>query len=285
AGPGPDRTAGPAPGRPAGPAPRPQPVDGPPLAPDAAFRPGPGPNDPVHGQHLRTLIDWAAARPGVVGVVTAWSADGLVVGVALDADTEPEDVRRDAPHPVEPFAPARGLTPVHLRLTRSSTRIWTRGAARPVTPEPVPAGTLRRPTPPAVATLGPPPTRDTADARGDQIVDGFTLVGIDRDTGIAKGPPTPDGTDAALVAWAEARDGVTALLRGTATVGGEELRVYCVAVAETVDPEGVRRELAAAAGAAGLSRAAAEAFQPAGAISAFHLDVAVGSTRLWPAPA
>jgi hypothetical protein len=254
------------------------------LAPDATFRPGPGPDDPQHGEHLRTLLDWAAGRPGVRGVVSAWSGTALVVGVALDAGTDPQAVRRDAPHPVEPFVPAHGLAPVHLRLSRSATRIWTRGPARPAAPEPAATGTLRRPTPPAVTTLGPPPTRDTADARGDQTIDGFTLVGIDRDTGIAKGPPAPDGPDAALIEWARARDGVTALLRGLATVDGEELRVYCVAVAETTDPEGVRRELAVAAGAAGLDRAAAEAFQPAGAISAFHLDVAVGSTRLWPAP-
>jgi hypothetical protein len=169
---------------------------------------------------------------------------------------------------------------VHLRLTRSSSRIWTRRADRaqpePATPA---AGILSRPTPPTVTPLGPPPVRDTADPRGDTVVDGFTLVGIDRDTAVSKGEPQPDAKDAALVEWARTRPGAIALLR---CVTDGQLKVYCLAVEETVDPEGARRDLAGAAAAAGLSRAALEAFAPAGTISAFHLDLAVGSTRLWP---
>ena len=46
--------------------------------------------------------------------------------------------------------------------------------------------------------------------------------------------------------------------------------------------EAARRELAEAVAATGVPTAAAEAFSPAGAISAFHLDLAVASTRLWP---
>jgi hypothetical protein len=252
------------------------------LHDDAEFRPGPQVDDPRHGTMLAGLVDWASDRPGVVGLVTAYTGhDRLVVGVALDGAADPEEIRASAPAPVEPFAPARGLDPVHLRLTRASTRIWTRRTER-AQPEPArPAGgTLQRPDLPAVVDQGPPPTRDTGDARGDVVVGGFTLVGIDRDTVVGKGDPRPDEQDAALVEYAKARPGAIALLRGVTEDG---LKVYCLAVEETVDPEANRRELAGAATAAGLRRAALEAFTPAGAISAFHLDLAVGSTRLWPA--
>jgi hypothetical protein len=252
------------------------------LPDDAEFRPGPQVDDPRHGTMLAGLVDWASGRPGVVGLVTAYTGhDRLVVGVALDGAADPEEIRASAPAPVEPFAPARGLDPVHLRLTRASTRIWTRRTER-AQPEPArPAGgTLQRPDLPAAVDQGPPPTRDTEDARGDVTVDGFTLVGIDRDTAVGKGDPGPDEQDAALVEYARARPGAIALLRGVTEDG---LKVYCLAVEETVDPEATRRELAGAATAVGLRRAALEAFAPAGAISAFHLDLAVGSTRLWPA--
>ena len=252
------------------------------LPDDAAFRPGPQVDDPRHGTLLAGLVDWAGGRPGVVGLVTAYTGDDrLVVGVALDGAADPEEIRASAPAPVEPFAPARGLDPVHLRLTRASTRIWTRRTERAL-PEPArpTGGSPQRPDPPAVLDQGPPPTRDTEDARGDVVVDGFTLVGIDRDTAVGKGDPRPDEQDAVLVEYAEARPGAIALLRGVTEDG---LKVYCLAVEETVDPEAARRELAGAATAAGLRRAALEAFAPAGAISAFHLDLAVGSTRLWPA--
>ena len=252
------------------------------LPDDAAFRPGPQVDDPRHGTLLAGLVDWAGGRPGVVGLVTAYTGDDrLVVGVALDGSADPEEIRASAPAPVEPFAPARGLDPVHLRLTRASTRIWTRRTERAL-PEPArpTGGSPQRPDLPAVLDQGPPPTRDTEDARGDVVVDGFTLVGIDRDTAVGKGDPRPDEQDAVLVEYAEARPGAIALLRGVTEDG---LKVYCLAVEETVDPEAARRELAGAATAAGLRRAALEAFAPAGAISAFHLDLAVGSTRLWPA--
>ena len=252
------------------------------LPDDAAFRPGPQVDDPRHGTLLAGLVDWAGGRPGVVGLVTAYTGDDrLVVGVALDGAADPEEIRASAPAPVEPFAPARGLDPVHLRLTRASTRIWTRRTERAL-PEPArpTGGGPQRPDLPAVLDQGPPPTRDTEDARGDVVVDGFTVVGIDRDTAVGKGDPRPDEQDAVLVEYAEARPGAIALLRGVTEDG---LKVYCLAVEETVDPEAARRELAGAATAAGLRRAALEAFAPAGAISAFHLDLAVGSTRLWPA--
>jgi hypothetical protein len=217
----------------------------------------------------------------VVGLVTAYTGDDrLVVGVALDGEADPEEVRASAPGPVEPFAPARGLDPVHLRLSRSSTRIWTRRGER-ARPEPASptGGTLQRPDLPVVVEQGPPPIRDTGDARADVTVEGFTLVGIDRDTPVGKGEPQPDRQDAALVECATATPGAIALLRG---VTGDGLKVYCLAVEATVDPEAARRDLASAAAGAGLTRAAVEAFAPAGAISAFHLDLAVGTTRLWP---
>jgi hypothetical protein len=248
---------------------------------DAVFRAGPGVDDPEHGDVLAGLVDWASGRPGVVGLVTAYTGDDrLVVGVALDAEADPDGIRASAPAQVEPFAPARGLDPVHLRLSRSSTRIWTRRAERARPERARPSGAaLQRPDLPAVVDQGSPPTRDTDDARGDVAVDGCTLVGIDRDTAVGKGDPQPDEQDTALVEFAKAKPGAIALLRGATEEG---LKVYCLAVEETVDPEAARRALAGAAAAAGLTRAAVEAFAPAGAISAFHLDLAVGTTRLWP---
>ena len=188
-------------------------------------------------QTLAGLVAWASGRPGVVGLVTAYTGDDrLVVGVALDGETDPDEVRASAPAPVEPFAPARGLDPVHLRLSRASTRIWTRRAER-AQPEPArpTAGTLQRPDLPAVVDQGPPPTRDTEDARGDVTVDGFTLVGIDRDTAVGKGEPQPDQQDAALVEFATAEPGAIALLRG---VTDEGLKVYCLAVEADRRPRG-----------------------------------------------
>jgi hypothetical protein len=251
-----------------------------PLPADAAFRAGPELEDAEHGGMLAGLVDWATGRAGVVGLVTAFTGeDRLVVGVALDAEADPDEVRASAPAPVEPFVPARGLDPMHLRLSRSSTRVWTRRAER-ARPEPArPSAVLQRPDLPPVVDLGPPPTRDTADPREDVAVGGFTLVGIDHDTAVGKGEPHPDTYDAALIEFAKTKAGAVALLRGTTEEG---LKIYCLAVEETVDPEAARRELATAAAAAGLTRAALEAFAPAGAISAFHLDLAVGTTRLWP---
>ena len=134
-----------------------------------------------------------------------------------------------------------------------------------------------------MVSLGPPPTRDTADPRADLAIDGFTLVGIDRDVAVAKGSPVPDERDSSVIAWAAAEPTAIALLRGVATVAEEEIPVYCLCVTETADPDAARRDLAAAVAATGTTRAAAEAFAPAGVIPAFHLDLAVSSTRLWQA--
>ena len=264
------------------------------LTPETALTPGPGADDPDHADLVAALAAWAAGRAGVVGMVTAWTgADAdrtLVVGVALDGRADPGPVRTEAAALapaalVEPFAPSRGLDPTHLRLTRSSTRVWTRRADRPAR-EPPPtetAGALDRPAPPKVVSLGPPPTRDTADPRADLAIGGFTLVGIDRDVAVAKGSPVPDERDSSVIAWAAAEPTAIALLRGVATVAEEEIPVYCLCVTETADPEAARRDLAAAVAATGTPRAAAEAFAPAGVIPAFHLDLAVSSTRLWQA--
>ena len=250
------------------------------LPEDAEFRAGPRADEPEHRAVLAGLVDWATRRPCVVGLVTAYTGDDrLVVGVALDGEADPDEIRASAPTSVEPFTPARGLAPVHLRLSRAATRIWTRRTER-AQPEPArPGGAVQRPDLPALVDQGPPPTRDTGDARGDVSIDGVTLVGIDRDIAVGKGEPQPDDQDAVLVEYAKAKSGAIALLRG---VTDEGLKVYCLAVEETVDPEAARRELAGVARAAGLTRAAVEAFAPAGAISAFHLDLAVGTTRLWP---
>ncbi|HEX6755335.1 MAG TPA: hypothetical protein VF109_05250, partial [Mycobacteriales bacterium] len=248
-----------------------------PLPPDARFAPGPGPDDPF----VAELIAWAAARSGVVGLVTAYADGELVAGVAVEAGVDPASIPGRDGVRIEPFAPSRGLDPVHLRLTRSATRVWTRRAERAASPEQPPARGPARPEAPRVVELGPPPVRDTDEARGDESVGGFTLVGIDRETEIAKGAPEPDERDTLLVEWARAQPTVIALLRAYATVQDETIPVYCVAITETTDPNAARRSLADAVAATGTPKAAAEAFAPAGDIPAFHLDLAVGSTRLW----
>ena len=261
------------------------------LPADTTFAPGPGATE----AETEALVRWAAERPGVVALVTAWAElDGartLVVGVALDGGTHPDPVRAEAEQlapaaRVEPFAPSRGLDPTHLRLTRSGTRVWQRRPERAAAREPQPAadGALSRPDAPKVVALGPVPVRDTDEPRGDVRLAGFTLVGIDRETEIGKGAPAADERDAALVEWARAEPATIALLRAVASVHEETIPVYCACVTPEADPETVRRQLAAAVAATGTPKAAAEAFAPAGVISAFHLDLAVGSTRLWPQP-
>lgn len=262
------------------------------LSADVVFRPGPAADDPEHADVIAALVGWATDRAGVVGLLTAWTGEGtLVVGVALDGRTDPGDVSGAvaalAPGAlVEQFAPSRGLDPLHLRLTRSSTRLWTRRADRAgAEPTRAAAGGLQPPAAPAVTSLGPPPVRDTADPRGDvALAGGFLLVGIDREVAVTKGSAEPDERDAQVVEWARGRTGAIALLRGRAAAKDGEIPVYCLCVAADVDPEAARRDLGAAVAATGVASAAAEAFAPAGTISAFHLDLAVGSTRLWTAP-
>ncbi|MFL6130086.1 MAG: hypothetical protein ACJ73E_13615 [Mycobacteriales bacterium] len=255
-----------------------------PLPADTDFAPGPGPED------LEDLVRWATDSTGVTALVTAWAdlagSRTLIVGVVVDGSTDPDRVRveaaRHAPAArIEPLAPSRRLEPAQLRLTRSGTRLWYRrtGAA----PEqPGSRGGLARVDPPKVVALGPLPVRDTDEPRGDVQLDGFTLVGIDRRTEIAKGNPQPDEQDTRIVQWAQVEPAAIAVLRAVATVGEGTIPVYCACVKPEADPEAVRRQLAAAVAATGATRAAAEAFAPAGEISAFHLDLAVGSTRLWP---
>ena len=259
----------------------PAPADG--LPEDAQFRAGPPADDPEHGETLAALVDWASGRPGVVGLVTAYTGDDrLVVGVALDGETDPDEVRASAPAPVEPFAPARGLDP-RAPAARAAPPPGS-GPGRPTGPSPSrparPAAPCSVPTCRPWSTRGRrrPGTPRTPAATSAST--GFTLVGIDRDTAVGKGAPQPDQQDAALVAFATAEPGAIALLRGVTDDG---LKVYCLAVEATVDPEAARRDLAGAAAARRPHPAPPlEAFAPAGAISAFHLDLAVGSTRLWP---
>jgi hypothetical protein len=258
-------------------------------AADTPLAAGPDAADP----RVTPLVGWAADQPAVVALVTAWAdPDGeriLLVGVAVDAATDPGRVRAAAADRapgsrVEVFAPARRLSPLQLRLTRSGTRVWQRRSERAAAPEPPrrTGGELSRPDAPKVVSLGPVPVRDTDEPRGDVRLTGFTLVGIDRQTELGKGAPTPDDRDAAVIAWAQAEPAAIALLRAVARVDEEPIPVYCACIAPDADPEAVRRQLAAVVAATGTTRAAAEAFAPAGSISAFHLDLAVGSTRLWP---
>ena len=229
----------------------------------------------------------------MTALVTTWSGDPrtLVVGVGLAPGADPDALGAEAAAlaptaRIEPFSPAGGLDAERLRLVRSSTRVWTRrpGRAQPAREARASTETTGLPRPPEVTDLGPTPARDTDEPRGDVDLDGgFTLVGIDRGVEIAKGAAEPDERDIAVVGWAREQPYARALLRGIATVDGEELPVYCLAVADSADPEAVRRALAAAVAATGTARAAAEAFAPAGAIPAFHLDLAVSSTRLWSA--
>jgi hypothetical protein len=259
------------------------------LPADVPLAAGPAAAD----ERVAPLVEWVADQPAVVALVTAWaeldSGRTLLVGVAVDAAADPGPIRaavaaRTPGSRIEVFAPSRGLSPAQLRLTRSGARAWQRRTERAGPPERRPAGggELRRPDAPKVVNLGPVAVRDTDEPRGDVQLAGFTLVGIDRQTGIGKGAPTADDRDTAVVAWAQAEPAAIALLRGVATVDEETIPVYCACVTPEADPEAVRRQLAAAVAATGTTRAAAEAFAPAGTISAFHLDLAVGSTRLWP---
>jgi hypothetical protein len=265
------------------------------LPEDVALAAGP----PADDERVAPLVEWAATQPSVVALVTAWAGDErtLLVGVAVAAaadpgpiavaaaDTLPAGPAADRVGRVEVFAPARRLSPLQLRLTRTGTRVWQRRAERAPVPAPEQrrtSGELSRPEVPEVVSLGPVPVRDTDEPRADVELGDFTLVGIDRQTPIGKGSPAPDERDVAVVAWATAEPTTIALLRAVATVDEESLPVYCACVTPEADPEAVRRQLAAAVAATGTTRAAAEAFAPAGTISAFHLDLAVGSTRLWP---
>ena len=213
--------------------------------------------------------------------------------MAVDAAADPDPLAAAAGERVagrvEAFSPARRLSPLQLRLTRTGTRVWQRRTERaaPAPQRRGSSGELSRPDAPKVVTLGPVPVRDTGEPRADVDLGGFVLVGIDRQTPIGKGAPAPDDRDAAVVAWARHEPATIALLRAVATESGpagaeEAFPVYCACVTPEADPEAVRRRLAAAVAATGTARAAAEAFAPAGVISAFHLDLAVGSTRLWP---
>jgi hypothetical protein len=258
-----------------------------------AFVPGPAADDPEQGPAVAALVAWAADQTPVTALVTAWSGDPrtLVVGLGLDAGADPDALGAEAAAlapaaRIEPFSPAGGLDAEQLRLVRASTRVWTRrpDRAQPARQARASTETTALPRPSEMTDLGPTPARDTDEPRGDVDLDGgFTLVGIDRGVDIAKGAAEPDERDIAVVGWAREQPYARALLRGVATVDGEELPVYCLAVADSVDPEAVRRALAAAVAATGTARAAAEAFAPVGAIPAFHLDLAVRSTRLWSA--
>jgi len=237
-------------------------------------------------------VEWARDQPAVVALVTAWARPDihrtLLVGVAIDATADPAPIRAGAAahapgSPVEVFAPSRRLSPLQLRLTRTGTRVWQRRTEPAASPaRPAGAGELTRPAAPATVALGPVPVRDTEEPRADLELDGFIVIGIDRETEIGKGAATPDECDTAVIAWARAEPAAMALLRAVATVAGEAIPVYCACVTPEADPEAVRRQLAAAVAATGTARAAAEAFAPARAISAFHLDLALASTRLWP---
>jgi len=275
------------------------------LPADAQFAPGPGPGaeslgggglggeslgrEGLGGEGSARLVDWAAGREGVLGLVTAWTETGgervLVVGVVVTGDVDQEAVRAEAAaavdsaaaHLVVPFAPAAGLAPVHLRLYRGSTRLWTRTVERPASG----AGALdtgyRARTSAVESVLGPvTPVTD------EQLPGGFTIVGLDLEATLARGPEQPDERDSAVAAWVRAQEHTLAVLRAV-TPGRREtlVPVYAVLVDAAADVDVIRRGVAEVVAGTGADRCAVEVFCPFQQLSVFHVRLYGGSVGLW----
>jgi len=259
------------------------------LPPDARFTPGPGREGPVSAR----LVEWAADRPGVIGVVTAWTElDGrrvLVVGVVVEGDADQQAVRAEAgavvgsdpPCVVEPFAPAAGMAPSQLRLYRGSTRLWARRVERPAGAGRLDTGYRARTS--GVDTVLDPVTPVT----DDQLATGFTIVGVDLSTSLEQGPAEPDECDRAVADWVRAQPHALSLL-GALTRGGRETvsRVYTVLVddaAADAAAAAIRRGVAEVVASTGADRCAVEVFCPFQRLSVFHVRLYGGSVGLWKA--
>jgi hypothetical protein len=257
------------------------------LPSDAVFEPGPGEED----ETLAGLVGWAAEQPGVLGVITAWTEVGgrrtVVVGIVIDGEVDQQALHAEVtgllaalpmPHLVESFAPSRGLPPLHLRLYRGSTRVWTRKVERVPTTQP---GVLQLDT-----------TYHQVDRKIDQVLEvstiddeelgGFTLVGLDLNASVQRGAETPDDRDGAVSAWVRDQPHALAALRAVVSPPeGTEFPVYSVLVTADADRPAIRRGVAQVVAGTGADRCGVEVFCPFDRIAVFHVQLYGVSLSLW----
>jgi hypothetical protein len=254
------------------------------LPADAWFDRGAPPGEALAAR----LIGWATDRPGVIGVVSARSTieaePVLVIGVVVDGDVDPEPVQEgaravltdgDEPCVVEAFAPARGILPAQLRLYRSSHRLWSRKVERASTAVPR-LDTGYRPMSTEVDQV-----LQTGEPLTDEDVGGVTIVGLDLNAAVEKGPDDPDARDAAVAEWAQGHGQALAALRAVSPGAETSLPIYTVVAGTGADRAAMRRELAGVLGATGTTRAAIEVFSPHEPIDVFHVELYGASLLLW----
>jgi hypothetical protein len=264
---------------------RPAPAE---LPADATFQPGPGEDEPA----LAALVEWAPEQAGVLGLVTAWTEVAgrptIVVGVVVDGEIDQPAVRAEvlarldglpAPVLVESFAPSRGLSPSHLRLYRSSTRLWTRKVERAPTNRP---GVLQLDTTYHAVDSAIQTVIDVSESIDDEQFDGFTLVGLDLNASVQRGAEEADDRDDAVVAWIREQPHALAALRATTEAAGEPaFPVYSVLVDADADRAAIRRGVARVIAGTGVPQAGVEVFCPFERIAVFHVQLYGASLNLW----
>jgi hypothetical protein len=255
------------------------------------FEPGPGEEEAA----LARLVVWVTEQPGLLGAITAWTeVDGqrtLIVGVVIEGDVDRSTVHTgvaavlgDLPmaYLIESFDPSRGLPPLHLRLYRSSTRLWSRPVERAPTAQ---SGVLQLDT-----------GYHKLDQQVDQVIDvstsiddeepteGFTLVGLDLNASVQQGADTADERDAAVAAWVGEQPHALAVLRATVSAAQEaEFPVYSVLVDAEADRAELRVGVARVVAGTGLDRCGVEIFCPFDQIAVFHVQLYGASLSLWKA--
>jgi hypothetical protein len=261
------------------------------LPADSVFQPGPGENDEPA---LAALAEWAAEQDGITGLVTAWTELAgertVVVGVVVDDEVDQPAVRAEvaarlasmpAEIRVESFAPSKGLPPVHLRLYRGSTRLWTRKVERVAVSRP---GIVQLDTTSShTVSTSVEQVIDTSEPINDErFENGFTLVGLDLNASVQKGAETPEPRDDAVIAWIGEQPNALALLR--AMVGGadgSQFPVYSVLVDADADRPAIRHGVATAIAGTGTPQAGVEVFCPFERIAVFHVQLYGASLSLW----
>jgi hypothetical protein len=253
------------------------------------FEPGPGEDEAA----LAGLLSWVQEQPGVLGVISAWTEiDGrrsIVLGLVVDGDADQQALRAEgagvlaglpAPHLVESFAPSRGLTPPQLRLYRGSTRLWTRRVERAPTSRP---DELKLDTTYHGVSADIDQILDTSTVIDDEHLDGgVTLVGLDLNTFVQRGPEAVDERDTAVVAWVRDQPHTLAVLRAMAA-DGDGFPVYSVLVDADADRSALRRGVAVVVAGTGADRFGVEVFCPFERIEVFHVQLFGTSLSLWKA--
>jgi hypothetical protein len=259
------------------------------LPAEAGFQPGPGEDGPV----FAALVGWVGDEAGVLGLVTAWTEVAgvrtVVVGVVVDGEVDQAAVRAAVaarleglpdPYLVESFAPSRGLPPLHLRLYRASTRLWTRKVERAPTNRP---GVLQLDTTYHSVDSSIDQVIDVSESIGDERFDsGFTLVGLDLNASVQRGAEQPDERDDAVVGWIREQPHALALLRAMVDVpDGTPFPVYCVLVDADADRPAIRQGAAGVVAGTGAEQAGVEVFCPFERIAVFHVQLYGASLSLW----